>query len=303
MPTMPTAQREPEIPGWTRLAGPRSRLGEVPIWNVTERALYWIDVLGGILHRVDHRGATTTWDLGQQVGSYCLTGSGQAIVACLDGIYELDFGSGSQALLHPAPYDPAEHQFNDGRCDPAGRFWVGTLNQPGTTEGSGAFWRLSRAGLVRVVEGVTVANGIAFSPDHGTMYLANRPGHEILAFDYDLGTGTPRRRRRFAALPEDAIPDGAATDVDGGYWVAMFRSGTIHRYRPDGTLDRVLAAPTSRPTMVCFGGAELETMFVTTASHRFSDADPIEEADAGHVFACQPGARGMPEPFFDAHVA
>jgi sugar lactone lactonase YvrE len=289
-----------EAPDWQCVVRAQAEVGECPVWSAAQRALYWIDIYGPALYRSDpETGATQAWTLPEPIGCFALRDGGQtALVAIASGLGELDLASGALTPHHAAPYDRANYRFNDGRCDRQGRFWVGTTRLPGSSapDGSSAFWRLDAGGLRQAVDGTTIANGIAFSPDGGVMYLADRPNWRILAFDIDIATGAASNRRVFATVPEGEIPDGAAVDAEGGYWIAMFRAGRILRFTPEGRLDRDLKAPCSMPTMIAFGGDHLATMYVTSARRYLDDAGRAREPHAGSVFRCDVGARGLAEP-------
>lgn len=295
-------ETEMERPGWELAIDARASVGEVPIWSSEEQSLYWIDIHGPTLNRTHlPSGDTRTWTFPDEIGCYGLTADrSQAVVALHSGIYRLGLEDDELVQVHDAPYDREHMRFNDGRCDARGRFWVGTIRLPESSlpDGCGSFWSLDERGLLRQIDDITVANGIAFSPDHRTMYLADRPGWQILAFDYEPETGIATGRRQFARVPEGQFPDGAAIDRDGGYWIALFAAGRIARFLPDGSLDRVLAAPVTHPTMVTFGGPDHATLYVTTA-RAFLDQDGLErEPLAGGIFACDIGAAGLPEPPF-----
>jgi sugar lactone lactonase YvrE len=295
-------ENAPEDVAWDCVVDAKSAHGEVPIWATEHDALFWVDLFGPALHKssiVD--GATRTWSVPNTFGSYGLRKDGRsAVIALSDGIYDLDLETERLNLWHAAPYDQEHFRFNDGRCDPRGRFWVGTVRLPSSDapDGTGSFWCLDETGLTRRIDDITIANGIAFSPSGKTMYLADRPNWRILAFDYALATGIPTNRRTFTKLPTGWIPDGAAVDVDGGYWIAFFGVGRIARFKENGQLDRLLRAPTMHPTMVSFGGSDLRTMFVTTARSSL-DADGLA-ADplAGGVFAHVLDIAGLKEPRF-----
>jgi L-arabinonolactonase len=291
--------------GWEVWADVRTGVGECPMWEPALGAIFWVDLYGPTLSSSSGPGeAVRTWTLPSMPGAFAFPADGPGAIVALDAsIAHLDLVGGGTTMLVAAPYDPLKFRFNDGRCDAAGRFWVGTNRQPGSGEprGSAAFYRLDDRGLVRVVDGVTIANGLAFSPDGSTMYVADTIAHRLWAFDYDLASGTPSRRRVFADLEEGSLPDGAAVDEDGGYWVAMYGAGVVVRFTPDGRQDRVIEAPVSRPTMVAFGGPDMSTLFLTTA-HRFADPESLtRQPSLGAVFHRDVGARGTAEPRF-AHL-
>jgi sugar lactone lactonase YvrE len=289
-----------EEPEWTCVVPATAEVSEIPLWS--DDALYWVDIFEPSLNRSTLDGATRKWPLPELAGSFALcAGRGDAIVAIGDGLHLLDLESGRLRRVAEAPYDRTHFRFNDGRCDARGRFWVGTLRERTSNmpDGSGAFWRFGRDGLHRLIEGITIANGIAFSPSGDTMYIADSISSEVWAFEYDLDTGDVGPRRRFATLPPGAPPDGAAVDADGGYWVALFGAGRILRFAPNGQLDRELRAPVSYPTMVAFGGRDLDVLYVTSARRPLSPEQRAVESCAGGLFACSVGAVGLPEPFFD----
>jgi sugar lactone lactonase YvrE len=193
-------------------------------------------------------------------------------------------------------------RLNDGRCDRQGRFWAGSmvLNM-GANAADGTLYRYSagqRGPLEAQLGGFIVPNGLGFSPDGRTMYLSDSHPlvQQIWAFDYDTDSGTPSNRRLFVDMNQFAgRPDGAAVDAEGCYWICANDAGLIHRFTPDGRLDRSLAVPVKKPSMCAFGGSRLDTLFVT--SIRPGD-DHDEQSLAGGVFALNPGVKGLPEPQF-----
>ncbi|MCW2698355.1 MAG: SMP-30/Gluconolaconase/LRE domain protein [Modestobacter sp.] len=294
---------ERETAEWRLLGNARAGVGEGPVYAPDDGALFWIGIFEPTLNRTDTQsGETRKWRLPTTGGSYALLDDASgAVVACADGIHHLDFSSGRTRLLCGAPYNQEDFRFNDGLCDPHGRFWVGTIRLPGSlvANGSGHFYRYDGTTLAAQIGGVTIANGIAFSPAGTTMYLADRVNARLLAYDYNTSTGTASDERVFVALPEGLIADGAAVDARGGYWIAMFKSGEVRRYLADGTLDRIVETPVSQPTMCAFGGGNLETMFLTTAYLFLEPEQAAREPHAGAVFAADVGERGLPEPRFD----
>lgn len=295
-----------ETPQWKCVIQKDARIGEIPIWADGDR-LYWVDIHGPKLYRTDLKsGAEETWTFPSLIGSYSLwQGGGGAVVALQSGVFEIDFETRELVKLYDAPYDQEHYRLNDGRCDRHGRFWIGSMrmhNSP-LTYGNAAFYRLDDRGFSEQIDQVSIANGLAWSPDNRTMYIADGPNRRVLAFDYDIESGTPSNRRVFINIPENiGSPDGATVDVEGGYWVAMIRGGRILRFLPDGTLDRDIKAPTTHPTMVAFGGPEYDTLYLTTSSNHYPDAAAKAlEPKAGSVFSFKPGVRGIAEPAFAFH--
>jgi sugar lactone lactonase YvrE len=193
-------------------------------------------------------------------------------------------------------------RLNDGRCDRQGRFWAGSmvLNM-GANADQGRMYRFDggqRGPVEAQLSGFIVPNGLGFSPDGRTMYLSDSHPliQQIWAFDYDIDSGTPSNRRLFVdMMPLAGRPDGAAVDAEGCYWICANDAGLIHRFTPDGRLDRSLAVPVKKPTMCAFGGSRLDTLFVTSIRPG-DDTDP--QSLAGGVFALNPGVKGLAETAF-----
>lgn len=279
--------------------------GESPVWHVAEQALYWVDIPARALHRWQAAGQRhDTWYANEQISCIARAPQGQWIAGMESGVFMLTPGTDgrlSSSLLAQAAHARPGMRFNDGRCDRQGRLWAGTmlLDMPQCAP-VGALYRLNSQGaecrLEQVIDDLIVPNGIAFSPDGRTMYLSDSsPSRQIVwAFDYDTETGIPSNRRIFIDKLASGRPDGAAIDEDGGYWICGNDSGQIHRYTPDGRLDRSLSVPVAKPAMCAFGGANLDTLFVT--SIRLPSAAP--DALDGGVFALRPGVRGIEEPAY-----
>jgi sugar lactone lactonase YvrE len=276
--------------------------GENPVWSPDEAALYWIDITAPALHRLDPAtGANRSWAMPAAIGAFALMGGGRALVALRSGLAVLDLASGTLAPRAAAPYDVASCRFNDGRCDRSGRFWVGTMRESGT--GPVGLYRYDRSGLVQQADGIGQANGIAFSPDDQLLYHADTLARTISAYRFDRDHGRLGERRVFVRVaPERGKPDGAAVDAEGCYWSACHGAGMLARYRPDGTLDREILLPVSQPTMMAFGGADLDLLFVTSERHGLDAAQLAREPLAGGIFRIAAGVRGLPEPLFSAQA-
>jgi sugar lactone lactonase YvrE len=195
---------------------------------------------------------------------------------------------------HPRP----DMRMNDGRCDRQGRFWAGSMVlDMGANAAAGILYRYTGDGAAHAqLDGFITLNGLAFSPDGRTMYVSDSHPlvQQIWAFDYDVDSGTPSNRRVFVDMHNHlGRPDGAAVDADGCYWICANDAGLIHRFTPEGRLDRSLSVPVKKPTMCAFGGSRLDTLFVTSIR---DDQGP--QSIAGGVFALNPGVTGLPEPTF-----
>ncbi len=277
-----------------------SRLGESPVWSGAENALYFVDIHRPSVHRFDPvTGALQTWPMPENVGSIGLRAGGGLVASMRRHFVEIDLPDGGVRPLQAALFDADDLRFNDGRCDRRGRFWAGTVQEK-RREGLAALYRLEPGGACRsVADGLTVSNGIAWSPDDRVMYLADSWTRTIYAFDFDLDAGEIANRRVFARFAEDeGIPDGATVDADGCYWIAHFDGGRISRYTPRGERDRVVPMPVPRPTSCAFGGPDLRTLYVTSASFGLQP-DRIAAAPlSGCLFALDVGAQGLPEAQF-----
>jgi sugar lactone lactonase YvrE len=282
----------------------RNAVGESPVWLAFEQALYWVDIAARRLWRWDAAtAATRQWRSDEMIGCIAPSARGGWLCAMESGVFHAVTSDGdtlkTQRLAnvdHPRP----GMRFNDGRCDRQGRLRAGTmLMDMGAAQAVGSLYALDASGALRaLVRELIVPNGLAFSPDGRTMYLSDsHPGvQQIWAFDYDIETGTPSRRRLFVDMkPLPGRPDGAAVDEDGCYWTCANDAGLVHRFTPRGELDRSLPLPVKKPAMCAFGGAQLDTLFVTSIR---PGGDLADQPLAGGVFALHPGVRGLPETAF-----
>ncbi len=283
----------------------KAESGETPVWSVAEQCLYWVDQQACKLNRFDPAtGQNIAWSMPAHVSSFALRDpQGPILVALRTGLFDFDPRTETlEPVVVPPPYEVADQRFNDGRCDRQGRYVVGSVDlayfeKRHALRGKAMLYRLDGAGLTPIASDITVSNGLAFSPDGRTMYLADTTVATVYAFDYDTATGTPSNRRVFIRF-DKGRPDGAEVDSNGGYWIALLMKGVIARYRPDGTLDFEIPVPVLQPTKVAFGGPDLATLYLTTASYRHIPGDqPIGE-QAGGLFAIDTGYRGIEEPRF-----
>jgi sugar lactone lactonase YvrE len=230
----------------------------------------------------------------RSAASACASGAASAL---RDGIWLADARGRLERKLADAPYDPATHRFNDGRVDRQGRFWVGSMNERRDAN-SAALYRLETdARLTRVLDGVMVSNGLAWSPDGRTLYHADTPAHVVRAHDFDAATGAPSHERTFARWTgETDRPDGAAVDSEGNYWIAFYRGGKVLQIAPDGRILREHAFPCPCPTMPAFGGPDLKTLYVTSARDNRPAEELARHPQSGSLFAMRVEVPGLPEP-------
>ncbi|MBD8872757.1 SMP-30/gluconolactonase/LRE family protein [Rhodanobacter sp. DHB23] len=280
----------------------RNTLGEGITWCGRAQALYWTDIHASTLWRyTPSSGEARHWQLPERLASFALCeADGWLLLALASRLAFFRLEDGALHTLHEVePQLPT--RCNDGACDRQGRFVFGTLHEPadgGAKQPIGGFWRLDAdLALERLpLEGVAISNSLAFSPDGGTLYYCDSLARTIRCCDYGDTLGDTRL---FADLRDTAgEPDGSCVDVDGGLWNAQWGLGRVVRYRADGSVDRILPLAASQPTRPAFGGAALDTLYVTSARDGL-DADVLAgEPLAGALFAAQVGRRGLPERRF-----
>jgi len=280
----------------------QNHLGESPMWSARDQALWWVNCeQAPELHRWHPESGThDIWPMPQRIGGFVHKAGGGLLLALADGIFDFDLESEALTLRAPSPLPP-HVKLHECGCDRQGRLWVGSFDHhfPADRDAAGGAWfRLDGNALTPVIEGVSVSNGLAFSPDGRTFYCANTPRRCVEAFDIDPEAGTLSNRRIFLSLaPGDGHIDGATVDAEGGYWLAVVGTGTLRRYLPDGMLDRTIALPCSNPTKPAFGGADMKTLFVTSTKMVINADAPGAEVN-GSLFAVQPGFGGIEEPLF-----
>jgi len=280
-----------------------SLLGESPMWHPQESALYWCDIPGHRLHRYNpSSNEHLRWQFATDVACVAPVLGGGLLLAMRDGLWHFDTASGERKLLAEPPYDPATERFNDGKADPQGRFWVGTVHDK--REPKGALYRFADGKLDRMVGEVTTSNGLGWSPDARCMYWSDTKLHTVFAFDFESSDGSLSRRREFASFPLKQAdqdldtyggrPDGAAVDTEGCYWVALFEGQRLLRLSPTGELLREVKLPVRCATMPCFGGADLKTLYITTGREKRPADELARQPWAGCVLQMRVEVPGLP---------
>ena len=276
----------------------RAELGEGAYWDPVDQVLWWVDIWGRLIHRLDPaKKAEVAFPTPSYIGSLAVRASGGLIVALMDGFYGFDPVTRTfSPIVLPQSRHPLT-RFNDGRTDRQGRFWCGTVfeDPPRATEFVGALYRLDKdLSCRKLVEGIGSSNGLAFSPDGKTLYFADSQGGFVWAWDLDPVTGDIEHRRIFIDFRDSGgCADGATVDSEGCYWSTMPESGKLMRFDPDGQLMRTIMLATSIPTCCEFGGPELDILYVTSARLR-KLKDPL----AGALFAIDVGVKGVPSTPF-----
>ena len=281
-------------------------LGESPFWHPLEQCFYYVDIPGKALFRLDSGAATPTrWALNDEPGCVVPLVGGGLLIPQRNGLWRFDPATGEYVKLLDPPYDASKRRFNDGKADAQGRLWVGTIDDARQPES--ALYCLREGVFIPMKDGITTSNGLGWSPDGRSMYWADTKAHEIyrLAFDADSGAlGEREVFARFAPRGADqpletygGRPDGAAVDVEGGYWVAMMEGQQLLRLSPSGEVLTRVELPVRCATMPTFGGADLRTIFVTTAREKRSEAELAAQPWAGCVLKMRVPVAGLPVQF------
>ncbi|MEP7355756.1 MAG: SMP-30/gluconolactonase/LRE family protein [Anaerolineales bacterium] len=276
----------------------KSLHGEGPIWHAPSQRLYWVNISQGEVHVFDPRtGADRTIQVGQPVGTVVARRSGGLMVAVKRGFASLDLETEALTLVGDPALDLRENRFNDGKCDPAGRFWAGTMteNSP-TIHGAGSLYCLDvNHTVTRRLTGVSISNGLAWSQDKRTMYFIDSLAHSVDAFDYDDATGAIGNRRVAITIAADqGIPDGMTMDAEGMLWVAQWGGSRVCRWDPaDGRLLETIKVPASQASACAFGGPNLDELYITSARIGLDEAALAGQPHAGGIFMVKPGVRGL----------
>jgi sugar lactone lactonase YvrE/DNA-binding IclR family transcriptional regulator len=285
------------------VAQTRSLLGEGPIWSPRDGQLYWVDILTPSVHCYDVlKGQDNEAKIGSMVSIAIPKATGGLLVATPGGLMTLDLGQKTlQLFCHPESERPG-NRYNDGKCDRMGRLWIGSMDM-GAAAHRGNLFRVDPDGSWKKMDsGFTVANGLGWSPDNRRMYFTDTPRRTIYVYDFDLMAGTISNRRPFITLSsDDGTPDGLTVDEQGCLWVAVWDAWRVSRFSPEGDELLRIRMPVPRPTSCCFGGAHLDTLYVTSASVRLNEQALTAAPQSGSLFSIRiPGVRGLPETSFAA---
>ena len=280
---------EPEL-----LIDGAATLAEGPCWHTGRNRLLWVDIEGKRLHLYDpaaNRNDTVQFD--RQVGAAVPTADGNILLAMRNGMFLYDESSGELRLVADPEAHIPTNRFNDGKCDPAGRFWAGTISMTGEAE-AGSLYRLDRKGQVaKMMSGLSISNGLGWSPDYATMYLVDSKIRQVFAFDFDVESGNIANRRTIVEFaPEDGLPDGMAVDENGMLWIAHWDGAKVSCFDPKRSrIVDVIRFPVRKVSSCAFGGARLDELYVTTAK---SGPGEPEDRYGGSLFRVKLGVRGMP---------
>jgi sugar lactone lactonase YvrE len=276
-------------------------LAEGPVWDAGRGLLRWVDILPGHVHALDPVSGAHTWfEAGDPVGTFGLTRSGGLVLALVDGFALAGPDGQDLRRLGEFTVDRAAVRFNDGKPDPWGNFWAGTMAWQEDSGPPCSLYRLSPDGAVtELFGGVGLSNGLDWSDDRKTFYYSDTLSGGVDLFGTDPDTGALSSRRRFITV-SGGSPDGLTLDVEGCLWLAVWGTGELHRYTRGGELDTVVRLPVSQVTSAAFGGADLSTLYITTARENFTPDDLRAQPQAGDIFACTPGVTGRLPYLFSA---
>lgn len=277
----------------------RAKLGEGPVWDDREQVLWWLDIVSSVLHRYDPDTEDTSLQLQEPVTAVVPRSAGGLMGTVADGFATIDTETGRLNRVAACSTGSQPMRMNDGKCDPQGRFWAGTMTFDFTPGAS--LYRLDPGGNVTtVLEDVKLSNGLGWSPDDKTMYYIDTMTHGIDAFDFAPESGEISNRRRLVTIDEaEGLPDGMTVDTEGFLWVALFDGFAVRRYTPDGEIDGDVRLPVGQVTCPAFGGADLGDLYVTTAAEGIRQDDT---PGAGGLYRFRPGVKGLPtNRFADEH--
>lgn len=283
---------------FSNILAARARLGESPLWDPRNQKLYWVDIYNHRVHEFHPATGANRWfEVGEVVGSIALTPTAALLLAQRHRLALLDLSSGRLTPLVELEGDKPHNRFNDGKCDPQGRFWFGSMS---ARDQEASLYCYTPAGSVtRMETGLTISNGLGWSPDQQTFYLTDSPRQIIYAYDFEPEAGQINHRRVLVDLAAESFyPDGLSVDAEGCLWSAMWDGWCIIRFDPQGREMTRYPLPVQRPTSCCFGNADLGTLYITTASVGLSEAEIEQSFASGDLFCLETEVRGLPShPF------
>lgn len=280
----------------------RALLGEGPLWEHKSGMLYWVDIEGRRLHRHEPlTGRNRAWDFDGMPGTVIPATDGRLLLAHEKGLLLFDPDSGISEGLDLLKNQDPRLRFNDGKCDPFGNIWIGTMDKELAPHAGNLYSIDSRQRVATMLEGTTVSNGMAWSPDNRYMYYTDSPTREIWRFDYDPQTASISNRKTVIYIPENfGAPDGMTIDNKGMLWIAHWGGNCVRQWDP-GTGKGMLTVRVDAPhvTSCCFGGKDLDILYITTAQSGLNAADLARFPQSGGLFSCRPGARGTNAGYYN----
>ena len=277
-----------------------NKLGEVPLWDVNEQALYWGDIEGKRLHRLTpETGLVEHWDMDERIASFALREKGGLVVAFASGIAFYDLATREREWIARPEAHQAGNRFNEGKVDRMGRFWAGTMDDSLKHHTAGLYRLDPDLAIHKLLGDIGISNCFIWSRENDRFWFADTLDSKISVFDYDHTLGSITNRQPFADTTGlGYAPDGGTIDAEGFIWVAMWDGWKVVRFAPDGRVHREVRLPVSRPTSCMFGGPDLRTLYVTSAVWDLTAEQRTEQPQAGGLFAVDIGVAGLPEPRF-----
>jgi sugar lactone lactonase YvrE len=275
-------------------------LGEGPVWDDRSGQLAWVDIMAEKVNYFDPvTGATKSYATGAPVGAAALRESGGLIVALPGGMASLSLETGDVAMLCALPDPAGDIRMNDGKCDPAGRFWAGTMAYDFRAGAASLYCFDGAGGVSKKLSGVTISNGLGWSPDGSLMYYVDTMTGLLEVFDYDVASGEISGRRTVAsAARPGAFPDGLAVDAEGNIWVALWGGGCVVCFDPAGRKQAEIEVPASQSSCCAFGGDGYADLYITSARTGLPEEQLREQPYAGGLFRVRPGVVGSPSSRF-----
>lgn len=274
----------------------KAELGEGAFWNHKTKTFYWIDIEGKQLHIYDPAtGKNQSFETPSRIGTVVPANSHEAMVALEDGIYIMDTSDGSITLYAAIENDMPDNRMNDGKCDPSGRFWAGTMHMP-QTAANGTVYKIESGGKVKaMIDSVTISNGIVWTKDAKTMYYIDTPTGYVRAYDYNNEYGLISNARIVIEVPDSlGYPDGMAIDSEDKLWIGLWNGNKVARYDPlNGQMISSIEVPAHNVTSCAFGGPALDTLYITTARVDMTDAELDSLPLSGSLFKAVPGVVGV----------
>jgi len=275
-------------------------LGESPVWSVKNQTLHWVDINQGQIYTwsPSRNNAPTVVTLKEKIGCLALAGSGLLAATSSGFEYLPEQGSSKRLISNPEWGGRQGNRLNDGRCDAVGRFWVGTIADDEASP-TASLYCLDNGKLEKRLSGIGISNGLAFSPDHRWLYHTDSLTRRIFRYSFDLETGELGKGDVFVDLEQvglPGVPDGAAVDAEGYYWSALYGGGRVVRFSPRGELVEEYAVPCPHPTMLAFGGDDLRSLYITSATQHLQAEEKLAFPYAGSLFKMHVSVPGLVEP-------
>jgi len=278
----------------------QAKLGEGALWNHKTQTFWWIDIEGKQFNIYDPKThKNRIHPTKTRIGTVVPSTDGNAILATEEGILDYNINDKTSTLINPLETDIKNNRLNDGKCDPEGRLWVGSMNS-NTTSPTGSLYKVSGSESTKMLDSIKISNGIVWTQDHKTMYYIDTPTGEIMAYNYDNSTGEITKGRVAVSIPKTlGFPDGMAIDINDNLWVGMWNGNAVINFDPrTGKTIQTINVPAHNVTACAFGGPNLDTLYITTARIDMSPAELDSLPLSGSLFKCLPGVKGVEASFY-----